>query len=141
MCLFWGSNTHHLNTTEDNFEATNPYVQRSGGDSKNQEHKKYERSDSFLTMPVPAGSPSRGGDLAVDDFDINQTELAYSFSFRSCVCFCLYGPFNGISINKFFRRLSAFSLCSSCLFSALLVLSTIYLFTKISLSRDIILCG
>ena len=36
---------------------------------------------------------------------------------------------------------SAFSLCSSGLISALLVLSTIYLFMKVSLSPDIILCG
>ena len=34
-----------------------------------------------------------------------------------------------------------FSLCSSCLNSALLVLSTIYLFLKVSHSPDLILCG
>ena len=36
---------------------------------------------------------------------------------------------------------SAFSLSSSGLISALLVLSTLYLFMKVSLSPDIILCG
>ena len=69
------------------------------------------------------------------------TELAHSFLFCSCVCFCLYGPFNCISFHKFSRQLSDFSLCSSGLDSALLVLSTIYLFIKVSLSPDIILCG
>ena len=39
------------------------------------------------------------------------------------------------------QQLSAFSLCSSDVFSALIVLSTIYLFMKVSLSPDIILCG
>ena len=31
------------------------------------------------------------------------TELAHSFLFCSCVCFCLYGPFNCISFNNFSR--------------------------------------
>ena len=35
-------------------------------------------------------------------------ELAHSFSFCSCVYFCLYGPFNCISFRKFSRQLSAF---------------------------------
>ena len=43
--------------------------------------------------------------------------------------------------HKFSRQLSAFSLCSSNLNSASLVLSTIYRFMKVSLSPDIILCG
>ena len=66
-------------------------------------------------------------------------ELAHSFLFRSCVYFCLYGPFNCISLHKFSRQLSAFSLCSSGLSSALFVFSTIYLFLKVSFSPDIIL--
>ena len=45
------------------------------------------------------------------------TELARSFLFCSCVCFSLYGPFNCISIHKFSRQLSVFSLCSPCLIS------------------------
>ena len=36
-----------------------------------------------------------------------------------CVYFCLYGPFNCISFHQFSRWLSAFSLCSSGLISAL----------------------
>ena len=47
------------------------------------------------------------------------TEIAHSFSFCSCVCFCLYGPFNCISFNKFSRQVSVFSLCSSGPLSAL----------------------
>ena len=68
------------------------------------------------------------------------TELAHSFLFRSCVCFCPC-PFNCISFHKFSEQLSALSPCSSGHNSALLVLSTIYLFMKVSLSPDIILCG
>ena len=59
----------------------------------------------------------------------------------SCVCFCLFGPFNCISFHKVSRQHHAFSLCSSGLISALLVLSTIYLFLKVSLSPDMIICG
>ena len=62
------------------------------------------------------------------------TERAHSF-------LCLYGPFNCISFNRFSQQLSAFSLCSLGLISALLVLSSIYLLMKVSLSPDIILCG
>ena len=56
---------------------------------------------------VPAGSPSRGGDVAVYVFDVNQPSLPTSFLllffllFYSCVYFCLYGPFNRISLHKF----------------------------------------
>ena len=69
------------------------------------------------------------------------TELAHSFLFSSCVYFCPYDPFNCISIDKFNWQLSAFSVCSSSLTSALLVLSTMYLFMKVSFSPDRILCG
>ena len=69
------------------------------------------------------------------------TELAHSFLFCSCVCFCLYGPFNFISFLEFSRQLSVFSLCPSGHISALLVLSTTYLFMKVSFSPDIIPSG
>ena len=68
------------------------------------------------------------------------TKLAHSFLFCSCVCFCLYGPFNCISFHKFPQQLFAFSFCC-CINFALFVLSTIYLFMKVSLSPHIILCG
>ena len=89
---------------------------------------------------VPAGSPSRGGDVTVYVWR-NPTELAHSFLFCSCVRFCLYGPFNCISFRRFSRQLSVFSLCFCGLSSALLVLSTKYLFMKVSHSPDILVCG
>ena len=89
---------------------------------------------NVLPRSVPAGSPSRGGDVAVYVFDINQPSLPTPFLSCSCVCVCLYSPFNCISFGKFSRQPSAFSLCSSCLISALLVLSTIYLLMKVSFS-------
>ena len=95
----------------------------------------------LLSREVPPGSPSRGGDVAVYVFDRNQPSLPTLFFICSCVCYSVYGPFNDISFHKFSRQLSAFSLSSSCRISALLVLSTIYLFTKVSFSPDKILCG
>ena len=57
--------------------------------------------------------------------------------------FLSYGLFNCISFNTFSRQLSPFSLslCSFGLNSALLVLSTIYLYLEVFLSPDIILYG
>ena len=69
------------------------------------------------------------------------TELAHFFLFCSCVCFCLYCPFSCISFHKFSWQLSAFSLFSSGLISASLAVSNIYLFIKVSLSPDLILCN
>ena len=68
-------------------------------------------------------------------------KLAHTFLFCSCVYFCLYDPFKCISFHKSSRQLSTFSLCSSGLISALLVLSTTYLFMKVSFSPGMILCG
>ena len=96
---------------------------------------------SFFIICPPSGSPSRGGDVVVNVKDINQPSLLTPFLFCSCVYFCLYGPFNCISFHKFSRELSGFYLCSSSPNSAIAVLSTIYFFTKVSLSPDIILCG
>ena len=70
--------------------------------------------------------------------------LAHSFFFVLFLClflYCLYGPFNSISFHKFSRQLFDFSISSSGLNSALLILSTMYLFIKVSLSPDLILCG
>ena len=69
------------------------------------------------------------------------TDLAHSFLFCSCVCFCLHGSFNRISFYKFLSQLFVFSLCSSSLISVLLALSAIYLFIKVSFSPDVIHCG
>ena len=87
----------------------------------------------LLFCGVPAGSPSRGEDVAVCVFDINQPSLPTPFLFCFCVYFCFYGPFNCISFHKLSLQL--------CFISALLVLSTVSFFMKVSFSPDIILCG
>ena len=77
---------------------------------------------------------------------ISETELTTSIlrekktiikkkTHKNCI-----STFNFISFHNFFQ-LSVFSFCSSGLISALLVLSTTYLFMKVSLSPDIILCS
>ena len=43
------------------------------------------------------------------------TELVLSFLFCSCDYFCLSGPFSCISVHKFSRQLSVFSLSYFCL--------------------------
>ena len=114
----------------------------------------------WFFLVVLTGSPSRGGDVVV-----NRACPLLSILFL-CL-FLSYGPFNCISFHKFSQQLSAFSLYSSRLISALLVLSTIYhhhhqhhqslnregrwgtaddcaticLFMKVSFSSDIIPCG
>ena len=73
---------------------------------------------------VPAGSPSRGGDVKVYVLDINQPSLPTLFTLFLCLLLSC-GPFTCISIHKFSHQLSVFSLCSPSLISASLVLSTI----------------
>ena len=96
----------------------------------------------WYSFQVPTSSLSCGGDVhvvgdvAVYVSDISQPSLPTSF----------YSLLVSVSVfmalsSKFSRQLSAFSLCSSGLISALLVLSAIYLFMKVSLSTDIILFG
>ena len=85
-------------------------------------------------------SPSRGGDVAVYVFDINHLSLAtpfYSVLVSVSVFMALSTAF--YSIN--FPDNSLLSHCSPGLISAVLVLSTIFLFVKVSLSPDVILCG
>ena len=84
-------------------------------------------------MEVPAGSPSRGGDVKVCVLDINQPSLPTPFTLFLCL-FRSYGPFTCISFRKFSRQLSVFSLYSPSLISASLVLWTIYLFLKVPLN-------
>ena len=74
-------------------------------------------------------SPSPGGNVTIYVWH-KPAERARSFLFCSCVCFCLCGPFNCISFRKFSQQLSIFSLCSSDLISALLVLSNIYIYIE-----------
>ena len=95
----------------------------------------------FFGVFVPTGSPSHGGDVAIYVFDIKQPSLPTPFYSVLVSCFCLYGPFNRTSFHEFSRQLFTFLLCFSGPTSTLLVLSTVYLFMKVSLSPDIILCG
>ena len=90
----------------------------------------------FSVMPyiVPAGSPSRGGDVKVCVLDINQPSLPTPFTLFFGL-FLSSGPFTCISFHKFSRQFSVFSLCSPSFISALLVLSTIYFFLKVSLVK------
>ena len=64
-------------------------------------------------------------------FGCKPTELAHFIYPLLGVYICLYGPFNYILPHKFSPLLSTFPLCSSSLISALLVLSTMYLFMKV----------
>ena len=56
----------------------------------------------FASKHVTVGSPSRGGDVAVYVFDINQPSLPTAF-YSVLASICLYGPFNCISFHKFSR--------------------------------------
>ena len=98
----------------------------------------------YLTLhccpPSPRGLPFTWWGCCGLCFSHQPAKLAHSVLFRSCVCFSRYGPFNCISFRQFSRQLSAFSLCSSGVVSVLLFLLTAYLFVKIALSPDIILC-
>ena len=97
---------------------------------------------NFLSLIViSAGLSSHGGVIAVYVFGINQPSLPTPFScvFVSiAVSMALSTVFHPINFPD---KMSAFSLCSSGLISALLALSTVYLFMKVSYSPDIILCG
>ena len=78
-------------------------------------------------LNIAPGSPSRGGDVTVYVCDIKKNRacpLLFSLFLYLFLSFC--GPFNCISFHQFSRQLSAFSLCSFGLISALLVLSDIY---------------
>ena len=90
---------------------------------------------------VSMSLPSRGWDVAVYVFDINQPGLPTPFYSILVSVSVFVALFNRSSFHKFFRQLPAFTLCSFGLISALLVLSTICLFMKVSLSPDVILCG
>ena len=62
---------------------------------------------------VPAGSPSRGGDVTVYCCDINQPSLPTPF-YSVLVSISVFMALSVvISFHKFSRQLSAFSLCSS----------------------------
>ena len=92
-----------------------------------------------LLSCVPAGSPSRGGDVVVYAFDINQPNLPTPFDsvlVSISVFMALSTVFHSINSpdNRFLTLFFQF-------ISALCVFSTVYLFMKVSFSPDIILCG
>ena len=93
-----------------------------------------------FSVAVPVGSPSHGGDVTVYALDINQLNLPRPYHLFLCLFLSLW-PFQLYSFHKSSWLLSALSFCSSSLMSALLVFSTMYLFMKVSLSPDTILCG
>ena len=79
------------------------------------------------SVQVPAGSPSRGGDVAVQLFDINQPSLPSPF-YSALVSVSVFMAISAVShsINPPDNSL-AFSLLSSHRISALLVLSSVYI--------------
>ena len=80
------------------------------------------------------GSPSRGGDVTVEVPDKNQPSLPHAFY---CV---LVSVSVFMALSTVFRSINSpdnSPLSHSVLISALLILSTIYLFMKISLSPDV----
>ena len=99
-------------------------------------------SGLVLCLRVPAGSPSRGGDVAVFVFNINQPSLPTPFHSvlvsisvfmaLSTVFHSINSPDNS-SLSHFF-----FFFFFSSLISALLVLSAIYIYMKVSFSHDVI---
>ena len=97
--------------------------------------------------PVPADSPSRGGNVAVYVSDTNRSSLLAPFYSAPVSIFLfmalstVFHSKNSPKMSQKFFSLSSFSLCSFGLISALLVISAIYLFIKVSFNPDIILCG
>ena len=86
----------------------------------------------------PCGLNFSGGDVAIYVFNINQPSLPTSFYS------VLVSVSNFMALSAVFRSInspnSAFSLFSSGLISASLSFQ-LYIFMKVSLSPDIILCG
>ena len=97
----------------------------------------------FMTLSsLPAGSPSPGGDVTFYVRDINQPILPTPFN---CV---LVSVSVFMALSTLFHSMNSpgncpFSLCSSSLIYALLVLSTVglCLFMKVSFSPDLIHSG
>ena len=108
------------------------------------------KADLLASYPRPlrspqlfftAGPPSRGGDVAVYVFDINHPSLPTPFYFVLVSIFifmALSTVFH--SINSLDNSPRSQSVLQGFI-SALLVLSTMYLFMKVSFSPDVILRG
>ena len=91
-----------------------------------------------LLCLVLAGSPSRGGDVVVYIFDIHQPSLSTPF-YSALVSVSVFMAPSTVFHSINYPDNSPFSRCSFGLTSALLVLSTIYLFRKVSFSPYIVL--
>ena len=86
-------------------ELPNNQPQKSPQQSHAEDHIEQTEATSG---EVPAGSPSRGGDVKFSVLDINQASLPTPFILFLCL-FLSYGPFTCISFHKFSRQLSVFS--------------------------------
>ena len=95
----------------------------------------------FIYRPPPQAHLPVVDMLPFMSFDVNQQSLPTPFYSALSVYFCLCDPYSCASSHGLSWQLSTFSLSSSGLISASLVLSTIYLFMKVSLIPDITLCG
>ena len=72
-------------------------------------------TDGAFIHGVPAGSPSRDGDVTVYALDINQPSLLTVFSLYSVlISVSVFMDFSTVFYStKFYRQLSVFSPCSS----------------------------
>ena len=91
-----------------------------------------------MSLTVFSACPSRGEDVAIYVFNINQLSLPTPFS-SVLVSVSVFMALSAVFHSKNSPDNSPFSHCSSGLISALLVLSTIYLFMRVSFSPDTIL--
>ena len=97
-------------------------------------------SDTFCKRCVPAGSPSRGGDVTVYVLDISQPSLPTPFILFLYLFLSLW-PFQLYFIPLILPTTLRFLILFFRSYLCLLILSTLYLFMKVSLSPDIILSG
>ena len=91
---------------------------------------------------VPAGSPSRGGDVEINVFDVNQPSLPTPFH-TVLTSVSVFMALSTVvhSINSPDNSPFSLSLSSLGLTCVLLVLSTTYLFMGVSFSPDVIPSG
>ena len=104
---------------------------------------RYDNIRSPTARGVLAGSPSHGGDVAVYVSDIKQPSLPTLFLHSVFVSISVFMTLSTVfhSINSSDNSPLSHSVLPVLFHFALLVLSTMYLFTKVCFSPDIILCG
>ena len=92
----------------------------------------------LLEERVPAGSPSRGGDVAVHVFDMNQPSLPTPF-YSVLVSISVF-----VALSTVFHSINSpdnFPLSHSVLPVLFLPYWSFQLYMKVSFSPDVILCG